>query len=718
VTKNLKYKVAMRRRCYGVRVSRARRWGRSLIAVTLIFSFALFSAGEVLLTDSLRAASNSISAPVQLVRLNVVRDAGLVRIEIIADGSLAETTIEPHTRGRNTIVRLRSAQSLLQQRYAIGDTLVDEVRVVSRGSGPNSTVEIAISTGEGATIAQRVNFNRLIIGVAADFARLRRPRAGESDLARRNRPSPGNQIPNNQARRSEASSTTVLPPNVESNAQNVETPNPPTVAQNSPSNVFRGRTIWNSFAFPTAPRISRLSSFVFSAFPQGTDRSSTQSSEALFGGERLEAPGLPSGVFVPGTSVAIVDEAGGLQFGRGFLRPSFSLGAEYDDSFSYLFDTEERIAVFTFAPRLEYEIPGETAGLRVGYEPRIRRLTNGEWAIGHFFDFDGRFDMTPSTRLAFRNYFVRSSLDSREYDPANETYIVGQTFTRNDAALRFEGWTSERSRVGLEVGYNIIRFDVEDLQRSPPIFLDYGDFQTTFFYERDLSEQTTAIVSLRYGNTIASAPLRPQFDGLNNHRRYQIEIGGRSQLSETDWFAARIGYERSDFYRAPVENDYSGLIFDVNYRRDLTESTNFELAALRKTQISSFNLEGGNARLTSTGLALRFGWDLTEQLNFGFGGDYQRLRFPVAVIPETTASGGVIVIEAPDNLDLIGERRRDNLYGLTFDTEFSFSDLVGAEFVYGFYRRDSRFPIFTYDGHRLAFVLQIGRRSERRGRIF
>lgn len=703
---------------------------RSRAAIAVMLGCGLFAGGTASLLDDSRAASGSISAPVQLVRLSVNRDAGMVRIEIIADGSLAETTIEPHTRGRNTVVRLRGARSLLQQRYAVGDALVDEVRVASRGSGTDATVEVMISTGDGATIAQRVNFNRLVIGVAADFARLRRPRASENETARAPRPSAPAQISNSEANRTSTTSapaSATVARSIVSQSNDAELSasqrqaNAPVVAQGTTSNVFRGRTIWNNFSF--APLLSpgqtgRASAFTYFAFPQGTDRASSESSEALFGGERLDAPGATPGQFVPGTSVAERDETGGSVLGRGLWRPYLSFGAEYDDSFSYLADTEEGIAVYTLAPRFEYEMPGESAGLRFGYEPRFRRLSNGEWANGHFFDFDARFDLTPMLRVAFRDYFVRSSLDSREYDPANETYIVGQTFTRNDAALRMEYRASERSRAGFEVGYNFVRFDEDDLLQSPPVFLDYGDFQASAFYERDLSEGTTAVVSFRFGNTIASAPLRPQFDGLNNHRRYQFEIGARSEMSESERFAFRFGYERSDFQRAPDENDFSGLIFDLNYQRDLTESTNFEFAALRKTQISSFNLEGGNARLVSTGLAARFGWELIENFELGFGGDFQYLRFPVAAIPETTASGGVFVIEAPDNLDLIGARRRDNLYGLTFDVAYRLSDLLEAEFVYGFYRRESNFPILTYNGNRFAFVLGIGRRSERQGRIF
>ncbi len=159
------------------------------------------------------------------------------------------------------------------------------------------------------------------------------------------------------------------------------------------------------------------------------------------------------------------------------------------------------------------------------------------------------------------------------------------------------------------------------------------------------------------------------------------------------------------------------MIFDLNYQRDLTETTNFEFAALRKTQISSFNLEGGNARLVSTGFAGRYGWEPSDGFDLGFSGDYQRLSFPVAVVAETTASGGVAVIEE-DGLEFVGLKRRDNLYGLTFDASYRLGELIEAQFVYGYYRRTSVFPVFTYSGNRFAFVLQFGRQSERRGRVF
>jgi outer membrane protein assembly factor BamA len=341
----------------------------------------------------------------------------------------------------------------------------------------------------------------------------------------------------------------------------------------------------------------------------------------------------------------------------------------------------------------------------------LRRLTNGQWANAHVFDLDGRIDVTPFFRLALRNHFIRSALDPQEFDPAGEVYIVGDTFNRNDAGVRAEYQLNDRSSLALDAGYNIVRWS-EDHINGAPLFIDYDELSGGISYDREISEETTVNVGFTFGNSLSHAPLRPQFDGLSNFRRYRLEIGARTQVSETSGAAFRIGYERSDFRNAPSANDYSGLVFDLRFKRELTESTFFELAALRKTQVSAFNLEGGNARLTSTGGAARFETAQTENLKLALGLNYQRLEFPIAVVPNSTASGGVLVGQ------FAGEHRKDHLYGFSLEAAYRLSELLKARFVYSFLRRDSTLPVFTFNRNRLSLVFEIGRRNEVRGRPF
>ena len=161
-----------------------------------------------------------------------------------------------------------------------------------------------------------------------------------------------------------------------------------------------------------------------------------------------------------------------------------------------------------------------------------------------------------------------------------------------------------------------------------------------------------------------------------------------------------------------VLNDLNTLVFDLLYRRDLTDKINFEAAALRKTQVSSFNLEGGNARLLSTGARARLEGRATEALKLAIGVNYQQLGFPIAVTPATTASGGVSLGQ------FAGERRKDHLYGFTFDASYQLTELVRSRFVYSFTRRDSTLPVLTYNRNRLSLVFEFGRRNETRGRPF
>jgi hypothetical protein len=699
----------------GVKRSRKATTTAVILIVSLVICFSDFAR----LVEPMRAAT-----PVQLVRLSVSVDSGMVRIEITADGSFNDLAIEHFTRGRESVIRVRGARSLLHPSYPINESLAHGVRTVAGERDGEPFVDVIITMGEGATLAQKRSFNRFIIGIASDFARLRRrattPATGVVAEARR---------PSSAPREVLIASAPVTdsipaaaPPSYQKAASTVAQATLPaypaapsskaaTASANLP--VFRGRTIWSNFTVGVRPfsriDISRITPSFLQTPASMLANSLPTYVDAL--PMTLDPPGRDPGVWVPGTTAARRDDVGGRPFGGGVLRPSGLFSAEFDDNFFYRSKTGRNMGVFTFAPRLEFEVPGEERALRVAYEPRLRRLTNGHWANGHVLDFDSRVNVSPSFRFAFRNHFVRSPLDPREYDPARETYIVGDTFTRNDAAARAQLRLNDRNRLAFDLGYNIVRWKESDIAHAP-LFINYDELSSSVTYERDISERTTATAALSFSNTLSSAPLRPQFDGLSDRQRYAFELGARTQLTEMAGLAFRVGYERSLFRHAPRENNFSGLIFDLMLRRDLTKNMNLELSALRKTQVSTFNLEGGNARLVSTGGALRVENTFREALKLGLGLNYQRLGFPVAVIPGSTASGGV-------PLDAFaGERRTDHLYGFSLDASYKWSDLLRMRFVYNFSRRDSTLPVLTFNSNRLSLIFEFGRRNDVRGRPF
>ncbi len=679
-----------------------------------------------------QSANADLAPAVQLVRLNMTSDGGMVRIEITADGSLSNTLIEQHTRGHEAVVRVRGARSMLRASYAVDETVARGVRIVSGESNGESFVDIVISMGEGATLAQRKNFNRLVIGIASDFAQLRRKSsqtAEGSEQARRTSTTATRSVAvasapvtdsvssgqgTSYARQSptvvnQTSSVTASPSTV-----NAPVKTAVTAVTVAPVPVFRGRRIWSSFP-DTQKQLARgnVSGFAPSFFNKpDNDSPPAQADQTLsFFPMLLEAPGATHGVWVPGTTTSVSDEAGGRRFAGGILRPLFRFGAGFDDNFFYRSAEGRNVGVFMVAPRLEYEVPGDKSAVRLAYEARIRRLTNGNWANGHVFDFDSRFKLGSSFRLALRDHFIRSALDPREYDPAGEVYIVGDTFTRNDAGLRFEYLASPRGRIVLDLGYNLVRWN-EKFIATAPVFLNYDEFSSSLSYERDISESTTAMVTGSFAYADTSVPLRPQFDGLNDRRRFAFELGARHQVTETSGLAFRIGFERSLFRDAPSVNNFSGLIFDLRFSSELTEKTKFELAALRKTQLSVFNLEGGNARLVSTGGSARAEQALTDSVRMGLSLNYQQLGFPVAILGNSTASGGVFVG------NFAGERRTEHLYGFGFDTTFDFSDLLRARLLYNFARRDSTIPVFTFNNNRASLIFEFGRRNDVKGRPF
>ena len=349
--------------------------------------------------------------------------------------------------------------------------------------------------------------------------------------------------------------------------------------------------------------------------------------------------------------------------------------------------------------------------MRVAFETQLRRLSTGEWINAVKGDFDTRLDLSRSFRFSLRDHFTRSAEDPREFDPAGEVYIVGDTFTRNDGAARLALSFDKRNRLALGAGYNFVRWD-DDHINGAPLFINYNELSSTLSYERDMSESMTATAEFDFTNTTSTVPLRPTFDGLSNNRRYAFQLGARTRLSETSGFAFRVGYQKNLFPVAPRANNFSGLVFDLAYRQDLTEKSVFELAALRKTQVSIFNIEGGNARLVTTGGSARLERQIKSGWKLGLALSYQRLGFPLAVAPNATASGGLFVG------NFAGERRDDNLYGFSVDAGYRWSEYLRSRLSYTFSRRDSSLNVFTFNRNRFSLVFELGRRNDARGRSF
>jgi hypothetical protein len=721
----------MLNRLYEMTGGSGRRNMIASVACMLSLLVVCFVGYALLAEPAGEAADNTL----QLVRLNVSTDSGMVRIEITADGSLSDATIEQSTRGDKTIIRIRGAKSLLRSNYAIDDPVASGVRTISGEQGGEPYVDVVIARNEGGTVAQRVNFNRLVIAIASDFARLRRsraPQAGSAEQqARAAQPvkpratetvavstvktetiaktdqvrlsgAPVKDVPKDQARVSETSSATTAEP-VATLAD----------ASGEQTFAFRGHTIWNRL--PTNyTRLSRLSTRgILPMFWQTPTASLNVPTAPLqsFMQIRLDAPGARPGVWVPGTTAAATDEIGGHILGPGVLRPSFLFGAEYDDNLFYRSADGRDVTTFTVAPRLEYEIPGINRAMRIAYEGRYRRLSLGRWANGHFLDFDSRVNLSRRFNIAFRNHFAHSALDPREYDPAGEVYIVGDTFTRNDAGTRLEYAINDRTRMDFDLGYNMVRWGDRHISNAP-LFLNYDILSSAVSLERDISPETTLLGTMFFDNTNSSVALRPQFNGFNDNYRYGFLVGGRSQTSESGGIAMRVGYEQSEYRHAPKNNNLRTMIFDVSYRYIFRQNTNLELAALRKTQVSIFNLEGGNARLDTTGASARVENSPLEGLKLGLTLDYQRLGFPMRAVPTTTASGGVFVG------DFAGVRRGEHLYGFSVEAAYRWNELLRGRLVYSFMRRDSNIPVFTYNRNRISLVFEWGRRNDTRGRPF
>ncbi|HYG80186.1 MAG TPA: hypothetical protein VD861_07360, partial [Pyrinomonadaceae bacterium] len=334
-----------------------RRTARVAVSLAALLSIPLYG---FLLPSNF--SGTAAAGPMQLVRLAVESSAGFVRIEITADGSFEDASVEHYSRGRQTVIRIRGARSLLRQSYAVGDALASEVRTLAGERDGEPYVDVIITLGDGATVAQKRNFNRLVIGVAADFARLRR-RAPAAEVAKA-RPSstekgtvqsaalPVTDVLSERVRTTAAAGPQRPAVNYVAGPPAAQTTGTiPVLASSAPRTLFRGRTIWNGLPAPTfrfpgsAPAGYAPSSFL----PSGNTAAAPAGSPTFIS-MTMQPPGATPGVWVPGTTAAERDEVGGRPFGAGFLRPSIALGATYDDNFFYRSGDGRHTAVFGAAP--------------------------------------------------------------------------------------------------------------------------------------------------------------------------------------------------------------------------------------------------------------------------------------------------------------------------------------------------------------------------------
>ncbi|MGB7923934.1 MAG: hypothetical protein WCF57_11875, partial [Pyrinomonadaceae bacterium] len=264
----------MRNRSGAMNVRRKRRRRVATGAVCLLVSLGICFSDFARLVGPMSAAPVT---PVQLVRLSYSTDTGMVRIEVTADGSFNDLSVQLFTRGRETVVRVLGAHSLLRSSYAIDDELAPGVRTLSGERDGEPYVDLIITMGNGATVAQKKNFNRLVIGIASDFARLRRrspaTKSGASELARDRRESGAERavsiasapvtdtIPVASTNLYTSDTATAPSTAVSKTMQPLIAAPPPAASATFPTlPVFRARTVYNDFPAasmrPFAPRLN------------------------------------------------------------------------------------------------------------------------------------------------------------------------------------------------------------------------------------------------------------------------------------------------------------------------------------------------------------------------------------------------------------------------------------------------------------------------------
>jgi hypothetical protein len=280
----------------------------------------------------------------------------------------------------------------------------------------------------------------------------------------------------------------------------------------------------------------------------------------------------------------------GLPAGRFLLYPSLVLEYTDDGNVRYVGDdlgSRNVIAsgLIVVRPRILVDLPLGESRIRWLYSALYRDYTTDRFKqsekLSHFFDLEALLKSRRGFTIAFRDHFVRDSLELQQIDPGGELTFGLVPFYLNEPSLELSLAMGERQSVSLIPRYTSARFD----DPTQAAFFNYhrravegrynyevAPSSTLYgFYSFDATEQERQILTL--GNVSVSSRT--------------VGLGLTRTLNQIVVTSVSGGYETIDFKRT-VGRNYAGPVLDARAAWTLNDVTRMEVTARRQAFQSFF----------------------------------------------------------------------------------------------------------------------------------
>jgi hypothetical protein len=278
----------------------------------------------------------------------------------------------------------------------------------------------------------------------------------------------------------------------------------------------------------------------------------------------------------------------GIPLGRFVLHPSLTLEFARDDN---VFRRNEdlpgddliRSGVMVTRARILLDMPLGQSRVRWAYSPVYRDYTSGRFRqserFSHFFDLDGSFQIGPSLRLAFREHFVRGTVELQEVDPGGELTFGLVPFVTHEPQVEVELSLGARHGVSLLPRYSSIRF--ERVQEAPIFDSRRRGLEGRYNYR--LNEPSTLYAFYQFEST--------DLEGLaaSSSASRSVGIGLRRDVSQVVVTQLSAGYQSIEF-EGGTGMTFSGPVITATARLRISDVTSVE-AAIGRQPYQSYSID-------------------------------------------------------------------------------------------------------------------------------
>jgi len=290
------------------------------------------------------------------------------------------------------------------------------------------------------------------------------------------------------------------------------------------------------------------------------------------------------------TAQAFRTTAEGISAGRFVFYPSIVVDTIYDNNIFYVSEdvpgsdpvsSGELIA----APRIMADLPLTRSRVRFAYSRQFRDYSSEQFVqadhTSDLFDLEAwaRFN---AISVALREHYVQGTQEVQAFDPGGEVRFGLVPFTLSEPAAEIGFVFGGRHRVDLAPRLSTLNFD-ESVQSS---FYDYKRRGLAGRYSYQLDPATLAYVAYSDDRTdqerdsllLSDVHVDTRYSGAGLQRTFAGAVVA----------AISAGYETQN-YEGGTGQDFSGLVFDVNFTWTASDVYRFELGA-RQQPYQSFSV--------------------------------------------------------------------------------------------------------------------------------